>query len=296
MNDELSMDDDIMRAALRAMLDDGIRELDAGLGVVMSPEGVMAEVFAELDIRTSRPRADEEPASRARLKRPPFELASLVGRIVAKPGGGSATPLPAVDAQEVDERLELRSAIRAACVVEEQSGKRRAPFLEHTDEALLREVLARAAHPDVRQPEAIESRRKHQVAIVELEPPRDGDLEVASAVGELPAIDRGCGRLAVVGALVLLEVAGVLRLAPGREVGRRAHDGDALVFTDPYRDHVAADRLAEVDSRVEGTANEVRGRRTLLGPALHRLIDRSLGGSRRIASSIGSGWLSRRTA
>jgi hypothetical protein len=58
MNDELSTGDDIMRAALRAMLDDGIRELDAGL--VMSPEGVMAEVFAELDIRTSRPRVDEE--------------------------------------------------------------------------------------------------------------------------------------------------------------------------------------------------------------------------------------------
>jgi len=44
-----------------------------------------------------------------------------------------------------------------------------------------------------RQPEAIESRREHQVAIVELEPTLDGDLEVASAVGELPAIDRGCG-------------------------------------------------------------------------------------------------------
>lgn len=42
------------------MLDDGIREFDAGLGVVMSPEGVMAEVFAELDIRMSRPRVDEE--------------------------------------------------------------------------------------------------------------------------------------------------------------------------------------------------------------------------------------------
>jgi len=51
----------------------------------------------------------------------------------------------------------------------------------------------------------------------------------------------------------------VLRLAPCREVSRRAHDGDALVFADPDSDHVAADRLAEVDSGVEGTADEVCG-------------------------------------
>jgi hypothetical protein len=50
MNDELSTDDDIRRAALRAMLNDGIRELDAGLGVEFSPEDVMAEVFADLPI------------------------------------------------------------------------------------------------------------------------------------------------------------------------------------------------------------------------------------------------------
>ncbi len=50
MNDELSTDDDIRRAALRAMIDDGICELDAGLGVELSPEDVMAEVFAELGI------------------------------------------------------------------------------------------------------------------------------------------------------------------------------------------------------------------------------------------------------
>ncbi len=35
-------------AALRAMLDDGIRELDAGLGVETKPGDLMAEVFAEL--------------------------------------------------------------------------------------------------------------------------------------------------------------------------------------------------------------------------------------------------------
>jgi hypothetical protein len=58
---------------------------------------------------------------------------------------------------------------------------------------------------------------------------------------------------------VLLDVAGVLRLAPGCEVSGRAHDGEALVFADPHCDHVAADRLAEVDSGVEAAAYEVSG-------------------------------------
>jgi hypothetical protein len=40
--------DDVKRAALRAMLDEGQIELDAGLGVETSPEDLIAEVLAEM--------------------------------------------------------------------------------------------------------------------------------------------------------------------------------------------------------------------------------------------------------
>lgn len=40
-------------AALRAFLDDGVRELDAGLGVDTTPEDLMAEVLAELGLDDS---------------------------------------------------------------------------------------------------------------------------------------------------------------------------------------------------------------------------------------------------
>jgi hypothetical protein len=48
ISDDHTDDDDVRLAALRALLDDGISELDAGLGAEMSPEDVMAEVFVEL--------------------------------------------------------------------------------------------------------------------------------------------------------------------------------------------------------------------------------------------------------
>jgi hypothetical protein len=50
MRDDRTSDDDVRLAALRAMLDDGINELEAGCGVEMSPEDLMGEVFAELGI------------------------------------------------------------------------------------------------------------------------------------------------------------------------------------------------------------------------------------------------------
>ena len=48
-NDELSTDDDDRLAALRALLDDGIRELDAGLGVAMTPGELIADALAEVE-------------------------------------------------------------------------------------------------------------------------------------------------------------------------------------------------------------------------------------------------------
>lgn len=47
MTDDQADDDDKL-AALRALLDEGVRELDAGLGVETSPEDVTADVIAQL--------------------------------------------------------------------------------------------------------------------------------------------------------------------------------------------------------------------------------------------------------
>jgi hypothetical protein len=46
-------DDGVRLAALGGLLDDGIRELDAGLGVETTPEELMAEVLAELGLDDS---------------------------------------------------------------------------------------------------------------------------------------------------------------------------------------------------------------------------------------------------
>jgi hypothetical protein len=50
MSDDHADDDDVRLAGLRAMLDDGISELDAGLGVETTPEDLMAEVLAEVGL------------------------------------------------------------------------------------------------------------------------------------------------------------------------------------------------------------------------------------------------------
>lgn len=52
-DDHADDDDDIRLAALRAFLDDGVRELDAGLGVYTTPEDLMAEVLAEVGLDDS---------------------------------------------------------------------------------------------------------------------------------------------------------------------------------------------------------------------------------------------------
>ena len=53
MSDDHADDDDVRLAPLRALLDDGIRELDAGLGVDTTPEDLMAEVLAEVGLDDS---------------------------------------------------------------------------------------------------------------------------------------------------------------------------------------------------------------------------------------------------
>jgi hypothetical protein len=47
--------DDVVLAALRAMLDNGISELDAGLGQEMTPEELIPEVLAEVGLDDSCP-------------------------------------------------------------------------------------------------------------------------------------------------------------------------------------------------------------------------------------------------
>jgi len=49
MNDDLSTDDDNRLAALRALLDDGIREFDPGLSVAMTPGESMANGLTEVE-------------------------------------------------------------------------------------------------------------------------------------------------------------------------------------------------------------------------------------------------------
>jgi hypothetical protein len=49
MIDERSTDDYVRLAALRAMLDDGICELDAGLGIEMTPEASVADALAAIE-------------------------------------------------------------------------------------------------------------------------------------------------------------------------------------------------------------------------------------------------------
>jgi len=52
MNEKGRAEDTATLASLRAALDAGIAELDAGLGVEVTPEELTAEVFAELGLES----------------------------------------------------------------------------------------------------------------------------------------------------------------------------------------------------------------------------------------------------
>src|SRR5690349_21576104 len=102
----------------------------------------------------------------------------------------------------------------------------------------------------MREAEPGECGLDHEGAVVDHDAPGHGYLEVATALGELPAIERAI-TAAILDAVVLVEIARMRRPRTLREVGGRSDDGTAEVGTDAHADHVALDHLADANPGIE---------------------------------------------
>jgi NAD(P)-dependent dehydrogenase (short-subunit alcohol dehydrogenase family) len=122
---------------------------------------------------------------------------------------------------------------------------------------LRRELLEHAALRDVGEPEPVHRREHHELPVVHQDAPVHGDLEILAGLREVPPVDRVRRSLPVVDAVVTLEIARMLRLLASRKVRRRTDDREALVVGHPNADHLATNRLAEMDAGVEAIRREV---------------------------------------
>jgi hypothetical protein len=81
------------------------------------------------------------------------------------PGFARGRPFSGVVPQGVDESRQLRRLVAPAGIVDEVARKRRAPVLEHADEASLREVPGHLLLERERDAYAVERRLHHQVDV-----------------------------------------------------------------------------------------------------------------------------------
>ncbi|XXX57229.1 hypothetical protein WMF19_03775 [Sorangium sp. So ce124] len=125
----------------------------------------------------------------------------------------------------------------------------------------------------------------HEIGIVAHERPAHRDIEVLPVLGELPPVDVPARDLPVVDARVRVQVARVLRLPARGEIRGRPHDGDALFLADADRDHLAVERLAEADARVEPLRDDVR----------EPVLDRHVDADRRVGRDERSSWIMKRS-
>ena len=111
---------------------------------------------------------------------------------------------------------------------------------------------------EARKPQPVERRVDDHRDVVAGELPADTDIQSAPVFFEFPGIDPAKGGQAQIDANVLGQVVRGLRFGMGREVTRRADDGHAEVGTDPDRDHVLLDLLAQPDAGVITFRDQIR--------------------------------------
>ncbi|KAG5725946.1 hypothetical protein E4T56_gene19971, partial [Termitomyces sp. T112] len=160
------------------------------------------------------------------------EAAERIGALIAKQGKGWR-------------------GLTAAGVIEVVSGKGRAPVFQHADKAARRHRIMHDIVNRHGQTHARLGSLLHHARPAKGQLPFNADIHHPSVFLEFPCIKPAAAGPAQVDAIVLGQILRALRHGVLREIIGRSDTGHAQRRPDPHRDHVAGNRLAKADARIE---------------------------------------------